>query len=226
MNNLFHRVQGAPWFEKAKEEKILVVGAGGIGSSFLYPLVKTIPFKKVILVDHDTVEEHNIGTQWFSYKYIGETKVSACVQSLRHFLPESLVNFDLKGYRYDGQFAYPIMASGLDNMATRRVCFEAWKKQSNREILIDGRLSANIYQIFVVTPGREDEYEATLVEDSAVDDGPCTFKQSAYFATLIGARMTHVLVNYLTNKYNDDPYCSLPFKIEEMGDLFLINTYD
>lgn len=85
------------------------------------------------------------------------------------------------------------------------------------------RLRANLYEVYVVIKGREEEYEKTLFNDSEVDDGPCTFKQTAYFGMLVGARITHVLVNYLTNKYAKEEVCNLPFKISEFGEPFLID---
>ena len=65
--------------------------------------------------------------------------------------------------------------------------------------------------------------DSLFFNDSEVDDGPCTFKQTAYFGMLIGARITQVLVNFLTNKYSDDPVCVVPFKIQEFGEPFYID---
>ena len=114
----------------------------------------------------------------------------------------------------------PIMISGLDNMEARKQVWEEWKKHEDREIYIEGRLRSSLYEIYVVTKGKEEQYEATLFDDSEVDDGPCTFKQTAYFGMLIGARITQVLVNYLTNKYSKEEICTIPFSVKEMGELF------
>ena len=65
-----------------------------------------------------------------------------------------------------------------------------------------------------------------MFNSNEVEQAPCTFKQTAYFAGLIGARITHLVVNYLTNKYSEEPVCSIPFKIEELGEPFLININD
>jgi hypothetical protein len=90
-------------------------------------------------------------------------------------------------------------------------------------LLIDGRLSANLYEVYVVTPGKEEEYEKTLFESSEASYAPCTFKQTAYVGALIGARITQVVVNYLSNKYSEVPFCTLPFKIEEFTEPFYID---
>lgn len=216
-SNVNARFKDAPWYERSVYENILVVGAGGIGSNALYYLSKTIP-ATYFIIDNDTVDDVNIGTQFFKKGQIGKLKVEAISNTINEFStakPNALKKL------YYGEFL-PITITGLDNMKTRKEVYESWKANDNREILIDGRLRANLYEIYVVTKGREEEYEKTLFDDSEVDDGPCTFKQTAYFAGLIGSRITHILVNYLSNKYSEDPVYELPFSIKEVGDLFYV----
>lgn len=213
MSDYNNRFKDAPWFVKSQEEKILVVGTGGIGSSSLYCLTKTIPAQYYI-VDNDIVAEHNIGTQFFWPKQIGMYKVEACKNVCEY--PGSKPIITMKK-EFSDEYV-PIMISALDNMKARKQVYEIWKNQPDRQILIDGRLRSSLYEVYVVIPGREEEYEKTLFEDSEVDSGPCTFKQTAYFAMLIGARITHVLVNYLINKYTEEDTCNIPFRIQEIGE--------
>jgi hypothetical protein len=206
------RFKDAPWYIESKNEKILITGVGGIGSNALYCLAKTIPAKYYI-VDNDTVDLHNIGTQFYRKSQIGMNKVSACLQNIDYeniFPIKKLVTTEQK----------PITIMGFDNMEARKLIFNNWKSNPDREILIDGRLRASYYEIFTVTKGSEDDYEKTLFDSSEVSDGPCTFKQTAYFAMLIGARITHILVNYLSNKYSGEDICVIPFKVTELGELF------
>lgn len=213
------RFKDAPWYEKCLSENILFIGTGGIGSNTMLPLAKTIPATYYIM-DMDTVDEYNIGTQNFSKDQVGKRKVVALKETLEKF---SVAKINTLCQKYNNEFL-PIIVTGLDNMTTRKEVFEQWKTHENRELFIDGRLRASLYEIYVVTKGREEEYEKTLFEDSEIDDGPCTFKQTAYFAMLIGARITHVLVNYLTNKYSTEgDVCNLPFSIKEFGEPFYID---
>jgi molybdopterin/thiamine biosynthesis adenylyltransferase len=214
------RFKDAPWYKQCLAENILVGGAGGISSNTLYYLCKTIPCTYWIF-DYDIVEEHNVGTQFFHIDQIGQSKVTAIVNTLCKFTTATFRTFNKKFEIGEG--CQPIAIAGFDNMQARKDLFEEWKKLPNKELYIDGRLRANLYEVYVVTPDRIEEYEKTLFEDSEVDEGECTFKQTAYFAGLIGARIAHVVVNYLTNKYAETPYCNLPFKIEEIGDPFFIN---
>lgn len=214
LDRLNGRFKSAPWYQQSKNEKILLTGVGGIGSNALYCLTKTIP-ATYFIVDDDTVDEHNIGTQYFRESQIGMPKVSACLENIdyKNINPiKKLVTTE----------QMPITIMGFDNMEARRLVFNNWKANPDREILIDGRLRASFYEIFTVTKGNEDEYEKTLFDSSEIEKSPCTFKQTAYFAMLIGARITHLLVNYLINKYSGDEICLIPFRISELGEPFYI----
>jgi molybdopterin/thiamine biosynthesis adenylyltransferase len=218
MSHYNDRFKDAAWYEKSQDERILIVGAGGIGSNALYCLSKTI-HAQYYVVDSDKVEEHNIGTQFYRPKDITKYKVGAIREIIVEFSGSYFINPMTN--RYASNYL-PIIISAVDNMKARKEVYEIWKTKENRELLLDGRLRANLYEIYIVTPDKQEEYEKTLFDDSDIDDGPCTFKQTAYFGMLIGARITHVLVNYLTNKYSSEPICNIPFKIMEVGEPFLI----
>ena len=209
------RFKDAPWYEGCKNEKILIGGVGGIGSSSLYCLAKSIPAKYYI-IDDDIVEAYNIGTQFFSKNDVGKHKVTSCSEMIYNYTAASVVPFPR---RINSMDKMPIMISAFDNMKARKELFENWKSQENREIFIDGRLRATLYEVYVVTKGNEEKYEATLFDDDEVQDDACTFKQTAYFAMMIGAKITQVLTNYLTNKYSNADICALPFKISEIGEI-------
>lgn len=219
MVNYNSRFKDAPWYTESTKENIMMVGCGGIGGNSLYCLSKSIP-AKYYLIDGDTVVEHNVGTQFFNNTQIGLPKIEALVNTLK---TQSLASFYQFNHMYSGEYL-PITITALDNMKARKEVYNTWKSKENRELLIDGRLRANLYEIYVVTPGKEDEYEKTLFDDSEVDEGPCTFKQTAHFGMLIGARITQILVNYLTNKYAGEEICNVPFKVSEIGEPFIMEA--
>jgi molybdopterin/thiamine biosynthesis adenylyltransferase len=219
MYNYNNRFKDAPWYEKSLKENILVIGCGGIGSNALYCLTKTIPANYWI-VDEDIVVEHNIGTQFFTKNQVDKYKVEAISETISNYADVHLVSFKKK---FSNEH-FPITITALDNMKARKEVYELWKSKEDRELLLDGRLRANLYEVYVVTPGREAEYEKTLFEDKEVDEGLCTFKQTAYFGMLIGARITHCVVNYLINKYTKEEICNLPFKVQEIGEPFYFET--
>lgn len=57
--NTSDRFKGAAWFEPARRTDILVIGAGGIGSNFIY-LASRAGYNITVL-DNDVIEEHNLG---------------------------------------------------------------------------------------------------------------------------------------------------------------------
>ena len=125
----------------------------------------------------------------------------------------------------------PIMISCFDNMEARKQMFAAWKEDvstcreenKHKYIFIDGRLNAEQYQVFVVTPDRIEDYEKYLFDDSEIpDDGACSYRQTSHFAAMIAARMTQCLTNFFANQVAPDTY-ELPFLIEEAGPSFYIN---
>ena len=225
MSNLTHdRFKDAPWYKESKQNVITLLGLGGIGSNTMFNLYRSIP-AVYIIVDFDTVESHNIGTQLFMSSTLGSPKTLAIKSTLNIFLGNTNLNINTINKNItefkNADYMSPIVITGFDNMVARRTAFEHWKSMPNREIFIDGRLRANLYEVYSVLPGHEDKYEETLFNDEDVSDGPCTFKQTSHFGMLIGARITQIVANYLSNKAdteNQNIY-EIPFKIKELGEL-------
>lgn len=218
------RFKDAPWINE--HPSILIAGLGGIGSNTAYCLTKTVN-ADYFFVDFDRVDYLNVGSQFFGASDVGKLKVDAVQDTMKHFLRDQCPQIDSLAATITPNVEIPdeitVYISAFDNMKARKALFELWKKNPYRELFIDGRLRANYYQVFTVIPGREEEYEKTLFEDSEADDGMCTFKQTTYFGMLIGARITHMVVNFLSNRAMKEDIHSLPFMIEEAGDAVWIN---
>ena len=220
--SLNDRFKSAPWL--SKREMIFIGGCGGIGSNALYNLYKTIP-ATYFVTDFDTVEEHNLATQFFALQDKGKHKVIAITKFLEAMVgtPQDRSLNSIRTTITKDSRVLPITISAFDNMEARKNLYNSWLKLEDREILLDGRLRATYYQVYAVTKGREDEYEKTLFSDDEIEPAPCTFKQTPHFGMLIGARITQILTNYLTNKYAGDDINVVPFMIEELGDLMHVN---
>lgn len=212
----------APWFEGSEEETIGILGLGGIGSNTAYNLVKTLK-STILLMDFDKVEEHNVGSQFFWPKDIGNYKLHALITNLVDISAGRLVpsTHKLTEDSSLSQLNVPIMIVGFDNMAARKRAFELWKSNPDRQLFIDGRLRATQYEIFCVHPTKRDveTYEKTLFDDNDIPDEPCTFKQTSYAAMLLGARITSFVVNYLSNAYSEEEVAAVPFFYKELLEL-------
>lgn len=193
-------------------EPIVVVGAGGIGS-WLSLYLSRISTGDIIIFDHDEIEQHNLGGQLFATEDVGLTKVQSLQNTAKRYSGKDIIAFADKFTEEDGLTA-PIMFSAVDNMKARKIIFERWKAQEDKEIFIDGRLEAETYQVYVVTPDKCDEYEKTLFEDAEVETLNCTYKQTSQIAGRIAVEMVGVLTNYLTNKRKGIKLTKVPFRIE------------
>jgi molybdopterin/thiamine biosynthesis adenylyltransferase len=70
---------------EALKRNITVLGAGGIGSPAVLGLTKT-GFEKISVIDYDIVEEHNVGSQLYDPRDIGELKSDALIDKAMSFM--------------------------------------------------------------------------------------------------------------------------------------------
>lgn len=207
--NKFNRFKDAPWFPK-KDTFTLVGGAGGIGS-WLALLLSRAGFKPIVF-DFDTLEEHNLGGQFFSKKQIGKTKIEALSENIQIFSDDYIIQFKEK-YTKDSM-SHQYCFSAFDNMEARKIMFERWVEvygQDSTAIYIDGRLTAEQLQIFCVTPDKIDDYRKHLFDDSEVEDAPCTFKQTSHSAAMIASHMVAFFTNHFTNIVEGEKVRNVPF---------------
>ena len=211
------RFKDAIWANS--KETIVLGGAGGI-SSWTAILLARSNQHKIIIYDFDTVDTSNTGGQWYKESQIGVSKTQAVIANVKEFCKDADIT-PMREY-VASSMKSPIMIGGFDNMAARKLMYDNWKSQSDRELWIDPRLSAENYQIYFVTPDRQERYEATLFTDEQVKDEPCTFKSTSHFAAIIGGRIVQGLNAYLANKKVGEEIYELPFFIHEVGQLFEI----
>jgi molybdopterin/thiamine biosynthesis adenylyltransferase len=79
MPGIFHHEQlyrGASLLQRLEALRITICGAGALGSNLADTLARQ-GASRLRIIDHDRVEEHNIGTQIFGHADIGAFKVEA-----------------------------------------------------------------------------------------------------------------------------------------------------
>lgn len=208
------RFQGLDWYSQDNAPTVVVGGAGGIGSWLSFFLARAN--FNVILADFDTVEEHNIGGQFFKRNQIGRYKSEAVGNNVSEFSTNTINTYTVK--ITENTATHEFMFSAFDNMDARRAMFKAWKRSwnsINRPIFIDGRLNAEQFQIFCVTPENADEYERIhLFNDSEVKDAPCSAQQTTHTAAMIAGHMVGFFTNHITNINLRDEVREIPFMYE------------
>lgn len=205
------RFSGASWF-KAGPQIIVVGGAGTISSWVSLPLSRI--GHEVHIVDFDNIEIHNLAGQLYGPSDVGSSKVSALKTIIERLSTDTIFPHEEKITEKSIFLACPIMISGFDNMEARKNFYEVWKTLDNRELLIDGRLTAECGQIFTVKKGQEDEYEKYLYDDSEIEELPCSFKSTSHCGMFIASTIVSILNNYLSNKIKDMDIREVPFKTE------------
>ena len=125
--------------QKLFDAKVLVVGAGGLGSPVLYYLAAA-GVGTLGIVDHDVVEISNLQRQILHWeKDLGKEKVVSAGEKLAQF--NSRIQIDTHFCHFDKKKAreiipqYDIVVAAVDNMMTRdiinTVCYEMLKPWVN-----------------------------------------------------------------------------------------------
>lgn len=221
------RFKDLPWAQFLAQREhnknlCLIGGAGGISSWTTLLLTRAGLYPYVY--DADTIEAHNLGGQLFATKDIGQYKVDALYETVKTFTGVSIyvdrVMID------ENSLTAPICIAGFDNMTARKIFYNNWKKElvnlpaeeKQEYIFIDGRLLAEQFQIFIIIGSDEErmkEYEEKyLFDDAEVGEALCTSKQTSHVAAMIGAYITSILTNHLTNLHFKKPLRAVPFQIE------------
>ena len=208
------RFQGLDWYSQDNAPVVVVGGAGGIGSWLAFFLARAN--FNVTLSDFDTVEKHNIGGQLFKRSQIGKYKAEAVGRNVSEFSANT-INAQIVKITEETA-THEFMFSAFDNMDARRAMFKVWKRSwnnMNRPIFIDGRLNAEQFQIFCVTPENADEYERMhLFNDSEVEDAPCSAQQTTHTAAMIAGHMVGFFTNHITNINLREEVREIPFMYE------------
>ena len=113
-------------FEKMAKTKICVCGAGALGSNLINNLVRQ-GFAQITVIDMDRVEKHNIATQVYSRRDVGQMKANALkanifqntgqvIEAVDKELRDNNAKKFLKGF--------DVIVDVFDNWASRRLVSE------------------------------------------------------------------------------------------------------
>jgi hypothetical protein len=237
LKNNHSRFRDAPWYPK-EDIFVLIGGAGGIGS-WTSLLLARAGFR-IIVADFDSIEEHNMGGQFFRRSDIGMLKVDALKKSIKEFTDEDIITMPDK---IDENFmSHQYVITAFDKIAPRKQMFETWAELtttlpdnykegdefagSSEFLFIDARLEAEQLWIYCVT--REDipKYREMMESqtDENIADAPCTFKQTSHAAAMIAAHITGFFTNFIADKIAGKQRRNIPYKWEYFIPLDLL-TY-
>lgn len=194
-------------------------------------LIARLGVEKLILVDYDIIEKHNLSGQFYSKRQVGQPKIVGLANSISLFADNPGVETRLVeiNQNFPLEVIPKITVCGFDNMKARKTMFDLWKtkintlsntKSKSEYLFIDGRLSLDTLQLFVFTGADKyymDRYEKEyLFSDSEADFTQCSAKQTSFMANMIGGFIANVIVSFC---FNNLP-TGLPFFIEYDSNLY------
>lgn len=228
------RFSGAEWFQEIQKARIIVAGCGGIGSNLIFQLARMAP-AGITIYDDDTVERVNMAGQLFSIHDLTKAKVNAIADMVYNYTNMSRMQAIKARFEADTE-AGDIMMCGFDNMAARKIFFNAWKshveskpvEERNKCLFLDGRLSIDTLQILCIKG--DDSYNMKrysnefLFLDSQADATVCSMKQTTYLACMIGSLMVNLFTNFVAGTLDPVIPYDLPFFTEYDAQNMLFKT--
>ncbi len=211
------RFKDAIWAQEPKGTNIIIGGQGGIGS-WLTLFLSRIGYT-LITYDDDSFDNTNISGQFVDLPAININKAQAINILTKRFGATNRINVFAEKYD-DESLATGFMMGAFDNMEARTIMFDKWfahnADMGNQDaLLIDGRLNLEHFQIFCVTPQNTKKYrDEYLFNDDEANDAACTLKQTSHTAAMIGALMTGLFTNHITNVIEKNKARTVPFKTE------------
>ena len=175
---------------------ITLIGAGSLGSVACLCLTK-MGCTWVEVYDEDGVTEHNIPNQFYKLSDVRQFKVDALDNIVREFCGVELTTHLCN---YVDQPIRETVIVATDNMASRRLVWDRFKKQVNALNYVEMRMGGELGRIYcirkwkyegnplpVLQPEDIKFYEDTLYSDKEAIELPCTARAVMYNSLLIGS---------------------------------------
>lgn len=167
-------------------KKIVVIGAGAIGSFTVLALAK-MGYSNIHVYDFDTVETENIGSQFYPVISIGSPKVEQLKTMVFNFTGIDITTHQERIVSTDKLDAH-IVISAVDSMEVRKTIFEI----ANTYWIIDPRMAAEYASMQVCKlqdKQSRENYKRTLYTDEESVQERCTAKTTIYTVLLISGQI-------------------------------------
>lgn len=182
--------------------KVLILGAGGIGSHAAFSLASS--GVEVYITDADIIERRNYSSQLFLQKDIGQNKSFAVNNMIKATRGVEINPLD-KMFD-ETSFVSKHMIVGTDNFASRGLAAVKWKEEYidkgvEGALFIDGRLSNTQLQIFVLRTKEDIEkyLDKYILSDEDVPDDACANKQNTFLSAMMGGLIARTYVGAVCN---------------------------
>lgn len=184
---------------------VTIIGCGAIGSFLGLQLAK-MGVTNLTLFDPDTVSIENMSNQFFTRPSVGSNKANALRDLILAFTGDAVTAIPRKFGEQapDAQSCQGIVIVAVDSMEARRMVYESIKEKNFKvDYIIDPRMSAEFFTMYVINPHKtkdQETYEKTLFSDSEGVQERCTAKSTVYTASLGAGLVTKAVKNILLNQ--------------------------
>lgn len=160
--------------ERLRQSKVLVVGAGGLGSALLYYL-SAAGIGTIGIVDFDVVSDSNLNRQiLYGPKQLGLLKSEEAAKAIKSFAPEcEVVVFNQKLTRENAPDIikqFDIVADGTDNTATRYIIDETCEKLKTPYVYASAEQMGGQLSVFHLNGSGS--YQGLFPEENLPSDQP------------------------------------------------------
>ena len=192
--NRYARLAGLDEFQTLP---ITIMGLGSVGRP-LARMLATMGATNLTLYDPDTIEESNLGSQGWSHRDIGLSKVDVVSREITDGNLDTFVNA-IPTKRPLRPIECDVLFCCIDNMADRISLSRSNSKP--RQLLIDTRIGFLTVKIFGDSPPFS-VWRSSLFTDAESDDAPCALRVTQFTANLAASWAAATLFNYLRDKQN------------------------
>jgi molybdopterin/thiamine biosynthesis adenylyltransferase len=168
-----------------------IFGCGAIGSNVAILLDK-MGVTKFSLYDFDNVEQPNIGVSPFIPRDIGKPKVEMLKEKLDASAHVDCINEEVKEDTTLEFNKNSIAILAFDSMKARLLVAEKIC-EAKIKLLIDGRMGAELFQMYVLKNPTIKEYKKVWYSDEEGSEEPCTAKATPWCGTLTGSFISNAV---------------------------------
>lgn len=207
-------------FNPEKPLRIMIVGAGGIGSYLAFFLARQ--GSNITIIDYDTYSIENLAGQLCTINSLGENKA----YSLKNLLNTTVDNPSISTYgvkfNYEDALkhlyidTYDIIINCADSMEVRKELATIYSEghiKSKYGMFLDGRMTMTTFETFAITSKElADKYlEEHIFSDDFVSDLPCNMKATSHCGAMAAAMITSCINNHVGNVNEEFDLFSVPF---------------
>lgn len=186
---------------------IHLIGCGGIGSWTALLLAK-MGCPDITIYDFDTVEDHNVASQYFEERQLGDLKTEALVSNV---IGQTGITLKIGEMENEPNIKDGIVVIAVDSMEMRRKLNEFFKDKDF--LIIDARMGGLQAEVYC---SLANQYEPTLVAQADVQPEKCTEKAISFNCALIGSLVANYVRLYVNDKLDLEEFRERTFLFNEV----------